>query len=451
MSKQKEWQSIIDRRLKPPKAFFDWCYRQIPTIRWENKNQVIETERQKGVRSTTVRLTKRSRLDFFDNFYSFGIVLVTSKRIEIHSYSFWSKYVAGKQSIRCELSNFQQLANNKQIALGCRFGQYSPGLVANFLSGGPYSGTVFFKNGWEDKVKKISELKYLEYPRGVFYTELAHMYKYRSEIEFLQKIKARKLANDLAYNVTEYSGGHTRKAVDCRVITKKWLHKNKSFFRNSDRSFRDLELDIRIRERGGKMLSGIEKYLTYADINKIPKAAKINRFQNWVVKNGIDFRYYCDYLNILSDLGIAPDTDNLIMPKDLVAAHDNAVKLLNQQLRENQQKVFSKRVKSLAKYEMVVGDYYFRAPADARELIQEGKALSHCVGSSDYIDKHSNGQTTIIFVRLANDIDNPLYTMEFKSGRIFQLRGKHNQSAPDEVWDAAQEWFEQITKNKKIA
>lgn len=451
MSKQEEWQSIIDRRLKPPKAFFDWCYRQIPTIRWENKNQVIETERQKGVRSTTVRLTKRSRLDFFDKFYSFGIVLVTSKRIEIQSYSFWSRYVAGKQCIRYELSNFQQLANNKQIALGCKYGQYSPGLVANFPSGGPYSGTVFFKNNWEGKVKTISELKYLEYPRGVFYTGLAHMYKYRSEIEFLQKINAWKLANDLAYDVTEYSGWHTRKAVDCRIITKKWLHKNKSFFRNSDRSFRDLEMELRIQERGGKMLPGVEKYLTYVDINKIPKAAKMNRFQNWIVKNNVDFQYYCDYLNLLSDLGIVPDTDNLIMPKDLIAAHDNAVKLFNHQQRESEQKAFSKRAKSLAKYEMVIGDYYFRAPINARELIQEGKALSHCVGGSNYVKQHSNGQTTIVFVRLANEIDKPLYTMEFRSDHIVQLRGKHNQNVPDEVWDVAQEWVNLITKRKNVA
>ncbi|ERL20415.1 PcfJ-like domain protein [Streptococcus pyogenes GA06023] len=37
---------------------------------------------------------------------------------------------------------------------------------------------------------------------------------------------------------------------------------------------------------------------------------------------------------MLDELGIEIDTDNLIMPKDLVKAHDNVVKLVNQKKSE---------------------------------------------------------------------------------------------------------------------
>lgn len=441
---------IIDGRLKPPQKFFDWCYSQIPTIKWANKSQTIQSDRT-GCRVIEKRLTKSSRLDFYDKFHSFAIILVTSKRIEIQSYGFWSRYINGKQSIRMQLTNFEQMSENREIQLTEQYGVYVPGLTPNFSGQGAYSGTVFFENNWESKIREISELKYLEFPSGLRYYHLPHMYKYRSEIEFLQKINAWKMATDLAYDATEYDGWHVRKAVDCRVITKKWLHENKRFFKNTDRSFRDYELERRIKARGGTLVPGIEKVLTYQDINKIPKAAKMNRFQNWFLKNKINFDYYVDYISMLNELDIPIDTDNLIMPKDLVKAHDNAVKLLIQHKSEIEQRKFEKRLKSLARYERVIGDFHFRAPITSVELIQEGKALSHCVGSARYTKDHASGKTTIIFIRKKSEQEKSFYTMEYQFGRIIQIRGKHNQSAPEDVRQAADEWLLEINKNIKHA
>ncbi|MDU3712838.1 MAG: hypothetical protein E7G23_02500, partial [Streptococcus mitis] len=178
-------QKNIDGRLKPPQKFFDWCYSQIPTIKWSNKSQTIQSDRT-GCRVIEKRLTKSSRLDFYDKFHSFAIVLVTSKRIEIQSYGFWSQYINGKQSIRMQLTNFEQMSENRVIQLTERCGVYAPGLTPNFSGQGAYSGTVFFENNWEEKIREISELKYLEFPSGMRYYHLPHMYKYRSEIEFLQ-------------------------------------------------------------------------------------------------------------------------------------------------------------------------------------------------------------------------------------------------------------------------
>ncbi|TNY46863.1 hypothetical protein FGC33_03750, partial [Streptococcus pyogenes] len=166
------------------------------------------------------RLTKRTRLDFFDKFYSFAIVLVTSKRIEIQSYGFYSRYSNGRQSIEVKLCNVEKLANNHHIKFTEQFGQYVAGLKPNFIGSGAYSGTKFYPDDWEEKIKSISELKYLQFPIGLAHHNLPHMYKYRTQIEFLQKIDAWKIANDLAYDVTEYDAWHVRKAVDCRVITK---------------------------------------------------------------------------------------------------------------------------------------------------------------------------------------------------------------------------------------
>ena len=76
----------------------------------------------------------------------------------------------------------------------------------------------------------------------------------------------------------------------------------------------------------------------------------------------------------------------------------------------------------------------------------EGKALSHCVGSARYTQDHANGKTTIIFVRSKDEPDKPFFTLEYKDGRIVQIRGKHNLSAPEEIQQAADKWLLEIKK-----
>ncbi|ERL20418.1 PcfJ-like protein [Streptococcus pyogenes GA06023] len=112
---------------------------------------------------------------------------------------------------------------------------------------------------------------------------------------------------------------------------------------------------------------------------------------------------------------------------------------------------FKNRLKSLSKYEQTIGDYCFRAPVDSGELIREGKTLSHCVGSARYTQAHASGKTTIIFIRRKSDSDKPFYTMEYKAGHIVQVRGKHNQSATEEVQKVVDQWLAIVNKNYKHA
>lgn len=437
----KEPKHFIENKLKPPKAFFDWCYSHISTFKWSNKQKTILASDRSDCFVIERRLTKQSNLTFFDKFYSFAIVLVTSKRIEIQSYGFWSRVKEGKQTIECELTNFEQFASGKHIMV-TRLDNGRPvfGLTPNKPFGGPYAGTALYPNGWADKVCDISELRYLKIehlsPLGI-----ENIYKYRKEIEFLQKINANVLANQVMHpGYTNNVYGSWRKNVDMRTINENWLRKNKQFFKNSNRTFLEYELEKRIKERNGKVVPGIERYLDYRDISKIPQGVGIIRFQNWMIKNKVNFKYYLDYLSLLKDLGIQLD-ENLIIPKDLKKAHDNAVELLNQMQREVNEKMYEKRLKAILKYETIVGDCAFLVPKDLNELVAEGKALHHCVGGSNYIDGHKQGKTTIVFIRQKEAIAKPFYTLELKNESIIQLRGKHNQVAPPEVKEAADRWL----------
>ena len=332
--KHEQCKREADRRLKPPADFWRWCYSQITTYKWSNKDKtIIASDLDLGY-CIEKRLTKSSRLSFYDKTYFFSIILSTSKRIEIQSYEFRSELVEGKQFIDWQFTNLERFENDKHVKIGQDYnGQFYPYLFGNFFSGGYYTGNKFYPNNWIEKLKKVSELKYLKFG-NIAYWEIERLYKYKFEIEFAQKIHAYKLANEIMY--PGYTG--FTKNVDMRTLNRRWLQKNKQFFKNSNRSFNEFELSRRLKERNGQLVPGIESYLTYHDIKHIPKGVGINKFQNWVIKNHIDFNEYLDYLTMLREMGIEPEGDAMLVPKDFFCMHQHTCGLYNQFLAERQEK-----------------------------------------------------------------------------------------------------------------
>ena len=68
-------------------------------------------------------------------------------------------------------------------------------------------------------------------------------------------------------------------------------------------------------------------------------------------------------------------------------------------------------------------------PQRANDLVDEGKALRHCVGG--YIDNVAEGRCLIVFVRRVEEPKKPYVTVEVRDGKIAQIHGDHN-SAPTE-------------------
>lgn len=459
--KHEQCKREAERRLKPPKAFWDWCYSQIRTYKWSNKSQTIIASDQSLGFCVEKKLTKASRLTFYDKDYFFTIILCTSKRIEIQSYMFSSKFESGKQFIKYRLTNLERFENDEHVKIGLAYtGQYFPFLIENFFGGGPYSGNQLYPNDWRDKLQKISELKYIQFDE-IRPWEIERFYKYKFEIEFAQKINAHRLADEIMHP-GNWIRNRWKSAVDMRTLNRKWLQKNKQFFKNSDRSFRDFELGRRIQQRNGKLVPGIELFLDFQDIKKIPTNIGINKFQNWVIKNKVDFQEYTDYLNMLEQMGIEPEGDAMLVPKDFFGMHQHTCELYNQfraeqrrLAREEEMKAKKEHEKKLeaefkrrVELDRVVEGYSFHVPNRVAELIYEGKKLHHCVSS--YTERHLKGQTMIVFVRLSSSPNIPLYTLEVKSGEIVQFRAKYNRDVPNKVWDVAKKWL-RVTKQAKVA
>ncbi|HCJ1298865.1 TPA: PcfJ domain-containing protein [Enterococcus faecalis] len=430
--------------LTPPKAFFNWCTAQIPTYEWQNKKETILASSRKNCPIIKKRLTKYSRLSFPTKFYSFGIILVRAKRIEIQTHSYWQTITDGIENLVYEPSNLERFSNDTHVKAHYENGHWHEGLLANYgYMSSAYTNTVFYPNNWQENLMTNSELKYLKLP-VISRQELAHIYKYRNEIEFLQKIGATTLANEILFNDERNVFGTWHKKVDMRIITKNWLKANKQRLKTTNPTFHMLMLEKTLKERKVARIEGIENYLHYSQIKQLPKEVNLTKFQHWFMRKGERFSYYMDYLHMLEELN-TPFTDDVLFPKNLQLAHDNATNTLNLLERELEEQQYQERKIQLKALETEIDDLLFLAPHSLQEIVEEGQVLHHCVGSQHYLEQHTNGTTTIIFLRRKEEPSMPYFTLEYRNQQVTQIQGKRNrQEVPEKIKQAVRQWQENL-------
>ena len=186
-------------------------------------------------------------------------------------------------------------------------------------------------------------------------------------------------------------------------------------------------------------------------------------------------QHFYDYLNICRELHLQAEE----FPKDIIAAHDRVNEqqealdrhmmeqasiayskdfarrmriqrecfdnrttqkmkialVADEKNRENLQKLLRRRIKD---YSFTSGNYTVTIPKCAADLVEEGRALHHCVGG--YAEKFDKGVSDIVFIRRLDAIDKPLLTMEIvkdKQGyHVVQCYGFKNDRCmgPNDVW-----------------
>lgn len=453
----------VGQPLTPPKKFFDWCLQQIPTYTWSNKEQTILASERKDCTIIQKRLTKNSRLSYPEKFYPFAIILVTKNRIEIQSHDYWNEIKDGKEILTHKMINFERFSNGQHLKASIWNGNWHEGLQTNYgYMSGAYTNTKFFPNDWNQQLKKNKDLKYLDLPIITKF-ELAEVYKYRFQIEYLQNIKATTLFKQVIFNKYDYYNGAYFSEVDMRVLTKNWLKRHKAILKKDNPTFNEIMLNETLRERNAKKVTGIEKLIHYKQFKKLPKEVKLNKFQHYILRQEQSLCYYMDYLYMLEELNLRLNDDSIIYPKELTKAHDNLVSMLNSIKKEKMEKMakekrireekeqqlqeleYKKRFANLLKLEKEIDEFVFLVPKELQDIIKEGNELHHCVGSSHYLEAHKKGTTNIIFIRKKEDIETPYFTMEFKKNNVEQIQGyKNREEIPNSVKQAISKWKKEI-------
>ncbi|MBE7682046.1 PcfJ domain-containing protein [Paenibacillus sp. P13VS] len=158
----------------------------------------------------------------------------------------------------------------------------------------------------------------------------------------------------------------------------------------------------------------VKKYILKQ--NKKPQYAK--RSAGSILSDWRDYRNQC------KELGMSLEEERYLFPNDLHEAHMK----LTERIKIKKDKAVNKRIKArlpeLEHYYFEANGYLIRAAQSSFELFREGKSLSHCVGG--YSAQYGSGQCDILFIRKIEQPDEPLCTVEIRSGFIAQVRGFKN-------------------------
>lgn len=140
---------------------------------------------------------------------------------------------------------------------------------------------------------------------------------------------------------------------------------------------------------------------------------------------------WSDYFEDCMKLGLDLSREAVLFPSNLHRAHQNTIKQIKVKEDEALKIKFSVRNKQLIKYQFEAHGFILRPPVDQKELIDEGKALHHCVGT--YAVRYAKGETDLFVLRKVSEPDKPFYTMEIRGGTITQCRGLENCNMTPEV------------------
>lgn len=212
----------------------------------------------------------------------------------------------------------------------------------------------------------------------------------------------------------------------------------------------------------------IEQYDYEASL-RLARAVKRYRLNlthtlNYLVKNTkkrkTDFDYqqalkrtaimWTDYITFASELKYDLKRDDVIYPKKLNEAHDNASRAVTVKKDEIAFEKYKKRYEKLQNlYEYSNGTYSIVIPQGINDIIDEGKILCHCVGG--YAERHVSGKTTILFMRKCSAPEERLVTIEIADGQkyIRQNYGYKNRHVTKEEQAFIDSWLAWVKAGSK--
>ena len=247
---------------------------------------------------------------------------------------------------------------------------------------------------------------------------------------------------------------NVKKVKPCEMLglDKSEIELLKNFNFETFEFYRKIKLERNIRLTRD-YLNKVEKmdYFGFSDIFDTAKALDVKlpvlKSINYLSKHKTTVHFYGDYLKMTAEIqdGIPPE---LLFPKDLKRAHDEAIIRRREKVNANISKKIAEYSKTLEKMSFSDREtgLLIRPAANQEELIKEGKVLSHCVAT--YATRVSERITSIWFIRRIDDPDMPFFTLEYSRGCVIQNRGLKNCDRTPEVVEFEKKWLEYLEKIK---
>ena len=160
-----------------------------------------------------------------------------------------------------------------------------------------------------------------------------------------------------------------------------------------------------------------------------------------------------DYISMSEEMKVPYQ----LCPKSLKLQHDLTTRNYKLVLSELERVKFAEVV-SKPEYKRLAwksqdGKWAVLVPAEANDLVLEGKKQSHCVGS--YVGRVMDGRNKICFLRRTEDLDKPVLTLSVNPENICTTYlGFDNRNATMEEYAALEEWAQTVKlkiEGRKVA
>lgn len=164
-----------------------------------------------------------------------------------------------------------------------------------------------------------------------------------------------------------------------------------------------------------------------------------------------------DYINMAEKAKMDVTNERIWRPKDLQAAHDEVILLLQKGEMEKEAAGLEKKwpkvngnLPRLKKFEYADEKFSIVAPESILDIVKEGRILQHCVHTCDfYFDRIQKDETYLFFLRRAGKENTPWYTLEVEAGgNIRQKRttGDNQNKDFEEAVPFLKKWQEYFVK-----
>lgn len=152
---------------------------------------------------------------------------------------------------------------------------------------------------------------------------------------------------------------------------------------------------------------------------------------------------YHDYLCMCKELQYDVKNSFRLFPRELKAAHDSVAKTLKDKRTAEHEKAIAGSFDEWQKrYQYQSKELMMIPPHSAKEIVDEGAALHHCVRL--YVKNVAEKKSVILFVRSVDEPDKSLCTVEVKDGQVTQARGFDNKEPPAQITAFIEQWKQRV-------
>ena len=191
------------------------------------------------------------------------------------------------------------------------------------------------------------------------------------------------------------------------------------------------------------------------------RGTKLDRARviDYVDDNNINYASYDDYLKSVKALRLDLTDTKVIYPHDFDRMHELRTAeyaahqaKIDRRKRAKLYKAFRNRAKSAKQYEARSDEYMLVVPAEVSDLVDEGNALSHCVGKMGYDKKMADGISLIMFCRRKSDPNTPFVTVEYRLDKkaLNQCYGYKDSKPSDDVLEFVMDWAKALTDQLSV-